>query len=339
MMDHLVFFIKSRIHVFILLISIGSIIVIALNLRGLALILNTTNLILLGFSFQLMVILSTIFVILMLPTYPFFFIIVKEKGFKFLEKISLTIILNLSFYILTGYIGHFLKIPLTGAYFLSVSVLMYLCFIIYILIIEFRSKNYFFIRQLKGSEAREVLDKKICYFQMIKKIIKENINTILLLIFLFSISVLYTVKFDFFFGRDAWFHIYLTRVIINYNLLPLNQYFGAVGLQLFGAIIHFFSGIDTIFIPRYFLFYTFFISALIFYNILMRIFRNKTLALFGVFILETSSVGFSYTMYQFWPTNINSIICLTIFYLLYIRLQNFTDLERPSKKIIIKNIS
>jgi hypothetical protein len=42
---------------------------------------------------------------------------------------------------------------------------------------------------------------------------------------------------------------------------------------------------------------------------------------------------------HFWPAGITQILCLYIFYLLYIRFENFLQLERPSKKDILSRIS
>jgi hypothetical protein len=120
--------------------------------------------------------------------------------------------------------------------------------------------------------------------------------------------------------------------------LPLEEYYGSVGLPIFGAVIYFFSNIEIILIPKFFVFYTIPISALVFYNLLMRIFKNQNLAFFGVFILEFSGLGFSYMMYQFWPAHLAIIQSLTIFLLLYIRLQKFIGIEKPMKNIIYSKI-
>jgi len=61
------------------------------------------------------------------------------------------------------------------------------------------------------------------------------------------------------------------------RVLPLKGYHGTMGINIFGAVIHFFSGMNHTLIPRYFIFYTFFVSGLIFYNICMRVFKNQNL--------------------------------------------------------------
>ena len=122
------------------------------------------------------------------------------------------------------------------------------------------------------------------------------------------------------------------------NHLPLKEYYGSVGLPIFGAVIHFFSGVDFLLIPKFFIFYTIPLSALIFYNILMRIFKNQNLAFFGVFILEFSGLGFAYMMYQYWPAHVVLIQTLTIFFLLYVRLQKFMKIERPTKKEVFSGM-
>ncbi|MFX1587980.1 MAG: hypothetical protein ACFFC1_07480, partial [Promethearchaeota archaeon] len=116
------------------------------------------------------------------------------------------------------------------------------------------------------------------------------------------------------------------------------RYFGALGLHIFAAVIHFFSGIDHILIAKYFSFYTFFASALIIYNILMRIFKNRNLAILGILILETTSLGFSNMMYQFWPSSLATIQSLFIFFLLYSRLQKLVEVETPTKKDLFNHL-
>ena len=157
-----------------------------------------------------------------------------------------------------------------------------------------------------------------------------------MIIFLILICIFNVVRFEYFFGTDPWLHSYISKRIVKMNHLPLKEYYGSVGLPIFGAIIHFFSGVDFILIPKFFIFYTIPLSALIFYNILMRIFKNQNLAFFGVFILEFSSLGFAYMMYQYWPAHLSLIQTLTIFFLLYVRLQKFIKIERPTKKEVFR---
>ncbi|MHA2393142.1 MAG: hypothetical protein ACXAEX_14475 [Promethearchaeota archaeon] len=146
------------------------------------------------------------------------------------------------------------------------------------------------------------------------------------------------VRVSYFPGTDPWLHIFNSRIITELNYLPLENYHATMGLNIFEAVIVFFSGINHILIPRYFEFYTFFLSSLIFYNLTLRIFKNQNLALFGVFILEFSSLGFSTMMLQYWPSGFSLILLLMIFFLLYVRLQDLIHIKRPSKKDLFKDI-
>ncbi|MFX1385416.1 MAG: hypothetical protein ACFFBP_23610 [Promethearchaeota archaeon] len=246
--------------------------------------------------------------------------------------------INLSFYILGGYLGYIIGFPITGLFFISIVTITYFFFIFYILIYEIKRKTFYFLRSTDISVSNRKFNDIQSLLTYLKTEIFKNVNILLLIIFLLLTCILYSTRYTYFFGRDGWYHIYLIKIISNYGILPLEEYFSAVGLQLFGAVIHFFSGSEPIYIARYFPFYTFFVSALIYYNILKKVFRNKNIIIFGVFLLESSSIGFMYTMYQFWPTNLTSIICLMIFYLLYVRLLDLIKLERPSNKAILNNI-
>ncbi|TFF96681.1 MAG: hypothetical protein EU544_00090 [Promethearchaeota archaeon] len=150
--------------------------------------------------------------------------------------------------------------------------------------------------------------------------------------------ILNIVRVSFFFGTDPWLHIFIIKRITENNILPLEEYYGTVGLPIFGAVIHFFSGIDILLIPRYFVFYTFFVSALTFYNILMRVFKKREFAIFGVFLIEFASLGFSYSMYQFWPTHLAIIQFFAIFLILYERHLRFIKEKRPTRKQIYSEI-
>ncbi|MFX1470132.1 MAG: hypothetical protein ACFFB8_15885 [Promethearchaeota archaeon] len=293
------------------------------------------NLILNSF-FHTIVFICTIFTILFLPTYPIFFIIFKEKPFNYLEKLSITIVANSAFYILMGYIAYIIGFPLTRFFFFLSVLILYFLIISYISIFELRKNSYIFLR------SRDISTIKIENLNILSllKSLKKSIsfNALLLIIFLFLICILNIVKADYFIGTDPWLHVLNSRIITDINILPLKGYHGTMGINIFGAVINFFSGLSHILIPRYFVFYTFFVSSLIFYNICMRVFKNQNLALFGVFLLEFSSLGFSTMMIQYWPSGSALIKCLMIFFLFYVRMQNFTKLERPTKKLIFSNI-
>lgn len=315
-------------------ISLLSFFLVLLNIFKITAILGIAPTSLLGLLLFFTFLFSTIFLLIFLPTYPLFFVIFKEKDFNSLEKLSLTIVVNLSFYIITAYIGHILGIPITALFFFFTLLISYFSIITYILIKEYRSGIYSFFRSKNLSKKRGY--ENLSLFNYLKKLFPSN--GILLIIFLILICIFNVVRFEYFFGTDPWLHSYISKRIVKMNHLPLKEYYGSLGLGIFGAVIHFFCGVDFILIPKFFIFYTIPISALIFYNILMRIFNNQNLAFFGVFILEFSGLGFAYMMYQYWPAHLVLIQTLTIFFLLYVRLQKFMKIERPTKKEVFSDM-
>ncbi|GAH32145.1 unnamed protein product, partial [marine sediment metagenome] len=120
--------------------------------------------------------------------------------------------------------------------------------------------------------------------------------------------------------------------------LPAGEYFGAMGLHIFSVVFHYFSGISAINIPRASLFYTFPVSSLIVYCLLKRVFKRKNFAIFGVYLLTFSSLGFSNLMYQYWPSGLTYIQGLMIFLLLFIRLQAFIKERPPNREVIFVDI-
>ncbi len=329
--------IYSRINLFIFIISIVSFTFIFFKLINFTTFLGIADIFILEYLFQSSVIISTIFALLFLPTYPIFFILMKKQNFSFLEKLSLTIVINSAFYIFIGYIGYWIGIPIIGFFFFSFTLIFFLLLIIIIIFGEWKKGLYNFI---KSKEYLKNKHEKINKFSLYK-FFKDNIplNGILLIIFIFLICIMNIFKFSNFGGTDPWLHILNSQRITSENIIPIKEYHGEMGLSIFGAVINFFSGLNHVLLPKFLVFYTFFLSALVFYNISLRIFKNRNLAFLSVFILEFSSLGFSTMMLQYWPSGSALIKCLAIFFLLYVRLQNFIKVERPQRKDILTNIS
>ncbi|MFX0026992.1 MAG: hypothetical protein ACFE8M_11330 [Candidatus Hermodarchaeota archaeon] len=249
----------------------------------------------------------------------------------------MTIIANLAFYILIGYIANYFGIAITGYFFFLLILIIYFSLILYIIIYEKRTKYIIFLKIEEFSANKQSFYESFSIFNYIKR--RVSLIELLLIVFLILLSIQYSIRFSYFYGTDAIYHVFLTKIINEINYLPLDQYFGALGLHLFTALIHFFSGIDQLILAKYFSFYTLFVSGLIIYIILMRIFKNKNLAILGVFLIEFTSLGFSYMMYQFWPTVLATIQSLCIFFLLYSRLENFIKEKPPEKRIIFSNLT
>ncbi|MFX1258455.1 MAG: hypothetical protein ACFFAN_11385 [Promethearchaeota archaeon] len=256
--------------------------------------------------------------------------------FNFLEKLSLTLVTDLAFYILIAYIGYFIGFSITAIFFFIMLSICFFSLIFYIIIREYRNGKWYFLKPKKDTTDRQEFFRTFSLLKYIKNSV--HLNGVLIVIFLILTCIFNVVRFTYFYGTDPWLHIFIIKKITTMNYLPLEEYYGSVGLHIFGAVIHFFSGIDFILIPKYFVFYTFLVSSLIFYNLLMRIFKNRNLAFLGVFILNSASLGFTYMMFQFWPSSLVIIQCLLILFLLYTRLQKFINIKRPTTKLVFKDI-
>ena len=335
-LSKLYYLIKSRIHLVLFVLSLFSLMFVFLNLIQIDIFLGLEDVPFLNFTFHTMVNFGTIFSVLFLPCYPLFFIIFKNDTFTTLEKLSLSIVVNSSFYIIFGYVCYWTGLPLSGFYFFFLVVVTFFLMIIYIILCEKKKGSYYFLR-LRNSALQIRDEKKTSFYRNLISLIP--LNGILLIVFIVLLCILNIVKTSIFIGTDPWLHILNSRIITDINILPLEGYHAELGLNIFGAVIHFFSGINHTLIPKYFIFYTFFLSGLIFYNILSRIFKNRNLAFFGVFLLEFSSLGFSTMMVQYWPSGSALIKCLMLFFLLYVRLQTSIQVERPTKKLIYSNLA
>ena len=84
---------------------------------------------------------SVVFILLLLPSYPIYFFIFKFDNLNAVEKLSLTIVTNLSIYILEGFIGHSLKIPLTPLFFLSLTFYLFIILIGLTVIIQIKNNT------------------------------------------------------------------------------------------------------------------------------------------------------------------------------------------------------
>lgn len=327
---------KYRINFFLFLISISSILFINLNYVNIESFewISTNFFLLLLFKF--FIAFSSIFTILFLPTYPIFFILLKNNTLNFLEKLVITIVSNLSFYIIIGYIGSYFNLPITFEYFFFTLILAYFSILLIMSFHGFYRGTGFLLKKGKFLDYKQINNEKFSISTFIKR--KISLNSILLSIFIILICILNVVNTRILAGVDAWLHISIVKYITKINYVPMNSYFGTLGLHIFGAVIHFFSGLDLILLPKNFVFYTIPLSSLLIYNLLMRIFKNKNLALFGVFLLF-SSFGFSwFMMVQFWPSSIALIQGLVIFFILYVRLQGLIKEQIPKKEEIFSNI-
>ncbi|MFW9941570.1 MAG: hypothetical protein ACFFFT_11060 [Candidatus Thorarchaeota archaeon] len=295
-----------------------------------------SNLVGLNITFQFIVVISSIIVILFLPSYPIFFIILKREIFTYLEKLGLTIVVNSAFFIFLGYFGYWLGISISGFLFFYGILFTFLIIVCYISFFEFKKETYVFFKPKNYLiDNSEKLDE----FSLLKYLKnKIPLNSLLLIAFISLICIFNITKFSIFPGTDPWLHILNSRIITEENILPLKGYHGTMGISIFGAVINFFSGINHLLIPKYFIIYTFFLSAILFYSISVRIFKRKNLAIFSVFIIEFSSLGFSNMMLQYWPSGSALIKCLAIFLILYIRLEKFIQFKRPTKSEILTNI-
>ena len=332
----IIFGIKARLLLISFIVSLISVLLILLKLINFNILIGFSAIPTLNLLFESLVLFSTIYCLLFLPSFPLFFIIFRKKDFTLLVKLSLTIVVNLSYYILLGYLVFFITNEITGYSIYFSMIFTFLSLILYIFLVEIKTRKFYLFKSYKSSIPTDFNYDNFSLLNLIRN--KIHLTGILLIIFLFLNSILTVVRYDFFYGTDPWLHITIIKMISEMNFLPVNEYYGSLGFHIFSSIIHFFSGVDIILIPKYFTFYTIFLSALVFYNLLKKIFKNEDLAIFGVFLLEFSYLGFNYMMYQYWPSSLVLIQCLFIFYMLYNRLLNFVKTNRPTKKIIGKDI-
>ena len=136
---------KNRTNFFIFLISLFSISFINLNFIIFENIEWASTNVFLSLLLKFLTTFSSIFTILFLPTYPIFFIKFKLKNFKFRERISFTIVFNLSFYILIGYIGIGLRLPITFHYFSFMVTTTYFLIVLIVFIQEYLQGNTIFL--------------------------------------------------------------------------------------------------------------------------------------------------------------------------------------------------
>ena len=281
-----------------------------------------------------MLYISMINAILFLPLYPLILRSLRNSEFKLLEKVAITIVSNMALYIVSGIIGYYANCLLTSQYFFLIMTVSFLIILCIIIIIDLKSPSPMLFSRSQKTSSKEI-NIDLNPLKILKNILKSN--SFYFILFLFLTCILDLVRVEIFVGTDGWMHISIIKYITITHTLP-TDYFGAHGIHVFGAVIQYFSGIDIILIPRYFIFYTFPVSALVAYVLFKRIFRSKNIALFGVYILIFSALGFSNMMYQFWPSSIVLIQGLLIFFLLYTRIQNFVKEAAPSLKQVLGKI-
>ena len=147
------FKIKNRIRLTIFILSLICILFLYLKLFNIEEILQSTSL---SIPWLLLISFSTIFTILFLPSYPIFFIILEDLDFNFQEKLGITIVSNLSFYIIVGFIGFCLNLLITFEFFLITLTLTYFSFIIIAIFQGFHRKTGVFFTTKLPSKKRIV---------------------------------------------------------------------------------------------------------------------------------------------------------------------------------------
>ncbi len=324
-LNKILFFLSLRFNLFFIILSFLTFLSVFLQINGI-----------LGDLFNGLNLISVIFILLFLPSYPIYFFIFKFENLNLVERICLTIVTNLSIYILQGFIGHYLKIPLTPLFFLSLTFYLFIILIGSTIIIQIKKNTISSFIKSKTDIDKERFYTDFSILKFIKDIL--SINGILLIIFILMFISSDLLRSGYFFGLDPWLHISIIRYITETYQLPAGEYFGAMGLHIFSVVFHYFSGISAINIPRASLFYTFPVSSLIVYCLLKRVFKCKNFAIFGVYLLTFSSLGFSNLMYQYWPSGLTYIQGLMIFLLLFIRLQAFIKERPPNREVIFVDI-
>jgi len=324
-LNKILFCLKLRFNLFFIILSFLTFLSVFLQINGIF-----------GDLFNGLNLISVIFILLFLPSYPIYFFIFKFKTLNLVERLSLTIVTNLSIYILQGFIGHSLKIPLTPLFFLSLTFYLFIILIGSTVIIQIKKNTISSFMKSKTDIDKERFYADFSIFKFIKDSL--SINGILLIIFILMFISSDFLRSGYFIGFDPWLHISIIRIITETYQLPAGEYFGAMGLHIFSVVFHYFSGISAINIPKASLFYTFPVSSLIVYCLFKRVFKSKNFAIFGVYILTFTSLGFSYLMYQYWPSGLTYIQGLMIFLLLFIRLQAFIKEKPPNRKEIFADI-
>ncbi len=323
--NKILFFLSLRFNLFFIIFSFLTFLSVFLQINGI-----------LGGLFNGLNLISVIFILLILPSFPIYFFIFKFENLNLVERLCLTIVTNLSIYILEGFIGNSLKIPLTPLFFFSLTFYLFVILIGSTIIIQIKKNTILFFIKSKTDIDKEKFYTDFSILNFIKDIL--SINGILLIIFILMYISSDFLRCGYFVGLDPWLHISIVRSITETYQLPAAEYFGAMGLHIFSVVFHYFSGISTINIPRVSLFYTFPVSSLIVYCLLKRVFKYKNFAIFGVYLLTFSSLGFSQLMYQYWPSGLTYIQGLMIFLLLFIRLQTFIKERPPNREDIFVDI-
>jgi len=133
--NRVLYYLRYRARLIVFMLSILSLSFILLNLIDVFH--NFLNVFVFGVLIQVCIHFSTIFTLLILPTYPVYFIIFKRMDFNYIEKLSLTIVSNLSFYIIGGFIGFFIGFPITGFFFFLIVLISFFFIFLFIFFADY----------------------------------------------------------------------------------------------------------------------------------------------------------------------------------------------------------
>ncbi|GAG76496.1 unnamed protein product, partial [marine sediment metagenome] len=133
---------------------------------------------------------------------------------------------------------------ITFEYFFFTLVLVYFSILLIVIFHGYYRGTGFFLKKVNSLDFEQISNEKFSLSNLIKRNI--SLNAILLSIFIILICILNVVNTSIFAGTDAWLHISIVKYITKINSVPMNAYFGTLGLHIFGTVIHFFSGLDLI---------------------------------------------------------------------------------------------
>ena len=129
-LNKILFFLSLRFNLFFIILSFLTFLSVFLQINAI-----------LGDLFTGLNLISVIFILLFLPSYPIYFFIFKFENLNLVERLCLTIVTNLSIYILEGFIGNSLKIPLTPLFFFSLTFYLFVILIGSTIIIQIKKNT------------------------------------------------------------------------------------------------------------------------------------------------------------------------------------------------------
>jgi hypothetical protein len=189
------------------------------------------------------------------------------------------------------------------------------------------------IWKIKFHLTDEKLMIKKKYIKNFKTRIHNDMNIILLILFLVILSIFAVTRTPYLFDYDNWFHVAKINLFSSTGFPSINFEYQNSFHFIFASFI-LISNIDAWMLGRYIGLFQITLSGLIFYNLALKLTKNRSISIITTLIFSFSALGPFNVLAQLWPTAIVFLISIALEILFLIHLEAIETSSKEKSQII-----